>query len=796
MSEREFGQLLSVGIHHISVRENKQLQIVEDELGYAVKRNGCSAIRYWRQGHLPAKSSDVEVLARVIVQRGHVDRTWLERFLHSANYPNPSGLCSDLFPDHRHQHLPSPPTALIGRDREVAALIERLRNSRVRLLTLTGAPGVGKTRLALHLGTELRRVFEHGVVFVSLASIRDPELVMMAIARAVGLTDDDGPALKDRLINFLQEREMLLVLDNFEQVIAAAPCAADLLATAPRLKILVTSREPLHIYGEYENPVLPLAVAAPDPAVTLEIISRVPAVQLYVERARAANPHFQLTAGNAHVVADICTRLDGLPLAIELVAARSKWLTPSQLLEYLSDRFALLVNGPRDLPARQQTLQAAIDWSYKLLSEPEQEVLCRLSVFRGGCTADGVVAICAPGDIGTDRLSAGVSLHLLEKLIDKGLVQSVHSNASTEPRYLMLETIQEYARLKLFESGRADEVERRHRDWCLQLAEQARPNLRGPDQLLWLNRLEQELDNFRKALSWHVEHPAEVGLGLRLVAALGWFWHLHSYHCEGCDWLDRLLAIKLTADASLSSRRFQALAMCAASILQVYQQNLVRAVELAQTSLDLFNEIGDSSGAVSAKIDLCYVSCLNGDISQSVALAEEVLPVCRAHGDRFSEAQLLDGVLGEAAFRQGDYVRAAALHEQSLALRRALHDTDGMAWSLFLIAKNLHALGDTARAQQLYEESRELWRELGNRRWSVEVLHQLGRLIYRRGDYSQAKALFEESLTTAKKLGSAYLTTRALSDLEMVIHKIGKQPPAPIHLNPSSGAVSLGGYVQ
>ena len=363
MSEREFGQLLSVGIHHISTRENKQLQIVEDELGYAVKRNGCSAIRYWRQGHLPSKSADVETLARAIVQRGRVDRTWLERFLRSANHPNLTGICDELFPNYRHQHLPSPLTELIGRDREVADLCERFQSRRVRLLTLTGAPGVGKTRLALHLAAELNQTFKGGVVFAPLASIRDPELVMMAIARAAGLMDDDGPSLKARLVSVLQERELLLVLDNFEQVIAAAPHVADLLASAPCLKVLVTSREPLHIYGEHENPVLPLALAESDQPANLETISRVPAVQLYVERARAVNPHFQLTSENAHVVVDICARLDGLPLAIELVAARSKWLTSSQLLGYLSDRFVLLVNGPRDLPARQQTLQAAIDWS-------------------------------------------------------------------------------------------------------------------------------------------------------------------------------------------------------------------------------------------------------------------------------------------------------------------------------------------------------------------------------------------------------------------------------------------------
>ena len=236
--------------------------------------------------------------------------------------------------------------------------------------------------------------------------------------------------------------------------------------------------------------------------------------------------------------------------------------------------------------------------------------------------------------------------------------------------------------------------------------------------------------------------------------------------------------------------------MCAASVLQVYQQNLGRAVELVRAGLDLFSEIGDSSGVVSAKIDLCYITCLTGDISQSVALAEEVLPICRANSDRFGEAQLLDGVLGEVAFRQGDYARAAALHEQSLALRRALQDTDGMAWSLFLLAKNLRAFGDAARAQQLYEESRVLWRQLGNRRWYADALHELGELIYGRGDYPQAKALFEESLATAKNLGDCYLATRASFSLEMVTRDLKKQQQAPIHLKPSPASLQSVGYAQ
>ena len=254
---------------------------MQDELGYATGRKGGSIVRYWRQGHWPFKSSDVEILARVIVQRGRADRAWLERFLDNANFPDANGLCDELFPNHRHQTLPASPTEIIGRDREAADLIERIRHNHIRLLTLTGAPGVGKTRLALHVAAELRLngTFQDGIVFASLASIRDPERVLTAIASTIGLIADGEPPLKTRLVSFLRERDLLLVLDNFEQVIVAAPLAADLLASAPRLRILVTSREPLHIYGEYENPVLPLALGHFDQPASLEVIAQVPAVQ-------------------------------------------------------------------------------------------------------------------------------------------------------------------------------------------------------------------------------------------------------------------------------------------------------------------------------------------------------------------------------------------------------------------------------------------------------------------------------------------------------------------------------------
>ena len=409
----------------------------------------------------------------------------------------------------------------------------------------------------------------------------------------------------------------------------------------------------------------------------------------------------------------------------------------------------------------------------------EQEVLRRLSVFRGGCPAEAVLAVCVPGSAGADRLSPGIQRHL-ENLIDKGLLQNIFSGVSAESRHLMLESIREYADRKLVESGEADEVQRRHRAWYGQLAEQARQNLRGPDQLAWLNRLEQDIHNFRQALSWCVEHPIEAEPGLRLVAALYWFWHLRSRQSEGCEWLDKLLAIDLQADAPRSAWQARAEALLVASTLHAVQRNQTKAKELVETSLKLFSDIGDSPGVVSAKINLSYVACLNGDIAQSITLAEEVLPVCQANGDRFGEAQVLDSVLGEVAFMQGDYAAAAACHEAALALRRDLRDIDGIAWSSFLLARNVYALGDVTRAQQLYEEARALWRQLGNRLWYTSALHELGQLARSQGDHARAKALFEESLTTARSCGDPYSTTRALSDLRLMERDAGNQPQASI----------------
>jgi non-specific serine/threonine protein kinase len=453
-------------------------------------------------------------------------------------------------------------------------------------------------------------------------------------------------------------------------------------------------------------------------------------------------------------------------LAIELAACQSKGIAPEQMLRYLNNRLALLVGGPRDRPTRHQSLQAAIDWSYALLSQNEQKLFRWLGVFQGGCTSEAVEAVCASADEAA-QLRADVNLlQLLASLQDKNLLQRSLSGGTTDKfRYSMLETILEYAGYQLLKSGEADEAQQRHLAWCVQLAEQASRNLRGPDQLLWLNQLDEELNNLRKALLWCVEHPVAIESGLRIAADLHWFWRLRSRISEGREWLDRLLAIDLPSEASRSARQAQAQAISVAASLHALLGNRTRAMELTKSCLQLFEEIGDQSGVVSAKVQLSVGIFRSGNVYKGVALAEEVLVMCRTIGDRFNEAELLDGPLSGAALIQGDYARAIALHEQALALRRALHDMDGEAWSLYLLAGSVLAHGDTQRAKTLLEKSCALWRQLGSWRWYASALDELGRVVYKRGNYAQAQILFEECLATAQRIYDPYWTASATCDL-------------------------------
>src|SRR3712207_5734721 len=411
------------------------------------------------------------------------------------------GLPSEFPPlrtlDAYRNNLPLQPTPLIGREKEVAEVCERLSRSEVRLLTLTGAGGTGKTRLGLHAAAELTGEFEDGVFFVSLAAIRDPQLVVPAVARMLGVKEAGGQPLLESLEYYLDEKHILLMVDNFEQVLEAAPMVTELLSTAPNLKVLATSRIPLRLYGEHEYSVPPLALPDPRRSPSVERLTQYEAVRLFVERAQAAKADFSETNENAPAVAEICYRLDGLPLAIELAAARIKVLSPQKMLERLGNRLKLLTGGARDLPERQRTLRSTIEWSYGLLGEGEKVFFARLSVFAGGRTLEAIEAICdAESDLPVDVLDG------LGSLVDKNLLKQ-EEGVGREPRFVMLETIHEYAREKLQESEEGEDIRRLHAEYFLALAEEADPGLEeGAQQAVWVERLEEEHDNIRAALSW------------------------------------------------------------------------------------------------------------------------------------------------------------------------------------------------------------------------------------------------------------------------------------------------------
>jgi predicted ATPase/transcriptional regulator with XRE-family HTH domain len=614
-------------------------------------------------------------------------------------------------------NLPIQPTPLLGREREIAEVVALLRRDDVRLVTLTGPGGVGKTRLAAQVAADLSERFADGALFVPLAQLADPNLVLPTIAQTLGLRESTGLSLEDGLRNYVRTRTLLLVLDNFEHVAAAAPQVAEMLASGPAITVLVTSRVGLRLRGEKEYPVPPLALPPliePDQQHDAHLLyaklAEFAAVALFLQRAQDARPDFRLTGETAPAVAGICRRLDGLPLALELAAARVKVLPPLVLLQRLQRRLPLLTGGARDLPERQQTMRATLAWSEALLQSQDQRLFRRLAVFVGGWTLEAAETVCTT-PVGAVPLETDV-LDGLGRLADQSLVQQqAMGESGGEPRFTMLQVIREYALEGLEASddigaGASETVplRRAHAAYFLGLAEQAEPELRGPVQTTWLDCIERDHDNLLAALSWLIEHDlAEEAV--RLALALWPFWHSRTYLREGQRWLEQVLAL---ADRSLLTPVLRARLMSALGVVAHTLGQFDRADAFHSEAIRLWREIGDIDGLANAVLNRGYWHFFQLDLQQARAFAEESLALAQQVGNQLAIADALNLRAG-AAVMAVPIKRAAdtflADLEECLRIWREVGDTASVASALSMLAHGEINAGRLERAKPLLAEA-------------------------------------------------------------------------------------------
>jgi predicted ATPase len=717
-----------------------------------------------------------------------------------------------LSPQAPKHNLPLALTELIGREAEQGEVLTLL--AQARLVTLTGSGGVGKTRLALAVAAELVDQYPEGVWLVELAPLAEERLVAPTVLQTLGTREEPGRPLLTTLTGHLQDRRLLLVLDNCEHLIdACAALTEGVLRRCPGVRVLATSREGLEVAGEqrYRVPSLPV----PDLAQRLPPVrlAEAPAVTLFVERARERQPGFALTAENAEAVARVCARLDGIPLAIELAAARADSLGVEGIAARLDDRFRLLTGGPRTALPRQRTLRAALDWSYDLLTAAEQQLLDRLSVFAGGWSLAAAEAICAG-----DGVARWEVLDLLASLVNKSLVQTTGTEGAL--RYGLLETVRQYGQERLVAAGGLEQLRDRHLAWSLALAEEAERHLQGvADQGAWMDRLAAEHDNLRAALRWARERGA-VEEGLRLGGALGYFWSERGYRVEGRGWLEGTLAAGAEAPAAVRAR-----ALSAAGDLAQWQGDFGRGVALFEESLALSRARGDARGIATALSGLALVLERQADYARATSVAEEALALSRALGDRAGMAAALSH-LAVVAGSRGEYTRSTALHEESLALWRevgspprevgytldylawmltwrgayeraaalaqealagwqGVRSEVGIGWALMILGWALLTLGEEGRATALFEESLALVRESGTY-WGVPwALHLLGWAAYRRGEHDRAAALQEQALAHFRQVHFRWGVAWVLGSLGYTQQAMGEKGRAAICLTES-----------
>ena len=632
--------------------------------------------------------------------------------------------------------LPTPRTSLIGRENETRKAAELLLKPDVRLLSLTGAGGAGKTRLAIAAASTIASKFSGGVQFVGLASISRPDLVATAIAKSMDLQQAPNRTVGDAIHEHLQHSgPFLLVLDNFEQVLDAATLVSELLVACATLKVLVTSRSCLRIYGEQELPVAPL--------------ERDSAVQLFVQRATAVRPNFGLTTENAPAIREICSRLDGLPLAIELAAARTKLLSPSAILDRLQSRLYLLTGGALDLPERQQTLRNTIDWSHELLTDAEQTLFRRFAVFVGGGTLEAAEAVCNTGrDLGLDLFDG------LSSLVDKNLIQRV-DGPQAESRFAMLETIREYALERLAASGEEYATRRAHAAYCLVLAEEGNPELSPAQRSAWLARCDLEIDNYRSALDWLVQ-AREVDWALRVSMALFRFWDMREHLAEGRTRLENILEL-----TNLGHQKERAKICIFLGALSTAQGDFAAAEYFLQQSLTLYEAQEDRRG-IAASLNALGVSARDrGDYETARQYLERSLVCWRAASDPLSTARCLHN-LANIVKVEGNYARAQSLLDEAIVYFEEQGDRSGAAWSINQAGDIARERGDFLSARDFYERALKAFRSAGDRWGSARSLADLGSIYCEQHNFDAAETAYREALELFSELGHRRGVARVL----------------------------------